>query len=137
MSGQAAKRIDVVGAAIIRGGRVLAARRGAGRSQAGKWEVPGGKVESGEQPHDALRREIREELDCDVEVGRRIETTEHDGGTAVICLSVYACALAAGEPTPIEHSRLRWLTASELDDLDWAPADLPTVRRLAGSPMLS
>ncbi|MBC9928626.1 MULTISPECIES: (deoxy)nucleoside triphosphate pyrophosphohydrolase [unclassified Leucobacter] len=126
-------RIEVVGAVIVRGGLVLCAQRGPGGSQAGRWEFPGGKVESGEPPRAALAREIVEELGAAVTVGDRIETTEHEEAFGTIVLTTFYCTLIAGEAEPAltEHVDARWLAPSELMDLDWAPADVPAVRRVA------
>jgi 8-oxo-dGTP diphosphatase len=112
--------IRVVGAAIFRGDRVLAARRGPDRALAGMWEFPGGKVEPGESDRDALIREIAEELGLAVEVGEPLGVSEH----GPIALAVYACT-ASGEPAPTEHEAIRWLAADALDSVVWAPADVP------------
>lgn len=117
----------VVGAALVAGGRLLAARR---RDIDG-WELPGGKVEPGEEPADALRREIAEELDIDIELAGRV------GNDVVInhgsVLRVWAARAVRGEPVAREHAELRWLAADELDRVDWLPADrvlLPELRSL-------
>ena len=121
----------VVGAAIVHAGRVLAARRSAPPAVAGGWEFPGGKVEPGESPEDALARECREELGVTVGVGARLGTADIQPGFE---LHVYAAALIAGTPWPLQdHDELRWLTAAELDDVPWLAADrpvLPTLLRL-------
>ena len=113
----------VVGAAIIRDGAVLAARRTAPVEAAGRWEFPGGKVEPAESPEVALVREIAEELGC------RIELTGWLPGSALIGatheLRVACGVLTEGEPTPTEHDRVRWVTADELDDIDGLDPDRP------------
>ena len=119
--------IEVVGAVIIRDGLVLCAQRGDGGSLAGRWEFPGGKVEAGEAPPAALAREITEELRCTIEVGAPIATTRYDDGRVVVVLTTYWCVLVAGTPELTEHAALRWVAPGELDDLDWAPADVPAV----------
>ena len=124
------KRIRVVGAVLVHDGRVFAAKRGPGKSMAGYWEFPGGKVEADETPEEALARELREELKVDVTVGEFIVTATHEAGTAVIELSTYLCTIIEGVPVLTEHEEFRWLPVSELSDVEWAPADIPTVELL-------
>lgn len=119
----------VVGAAIVRDGRVLAARRTAPSEAAGRWEFPGGKVESGETPETALEREIAEELGCTVEVTGWLGGTAPIGETHV--LSVAIARLVRGEPTPDEHDQVRWLGPDELGDVDWLEPDRPFLPELA------
>ncbi len=126
-----AEPIVVVGAVIVRDGLVLCARRGPGAA-AGLWEFPGGKVEPGEDPRAALVREIAEELACAIQVGDELTTTRHEAGAAPVVLTTYWAVLVAGEPEPVEHVGLVWLPPDRLHDLDWAPADLPTVDLLQG-----
>ncbi len=128
-----AKHVEVVGAVIVRDGRVLCAQRGSGTALAGKWEFPGGKVEPGEHPRDALVRELTEELLCDVAVGDCLTTTIHEYSFATISLTTFMCELVAGEPELTEHEDVVWLAPSDLHTLDWAPADLPAVALLRGS----
>lgn len=120
--------VAVVGAAIVRGGRVLAARRTAPPEAAGRWELPGGKVEPGETPDAALVREIREELDCRVEVTSWLPGEVPIGDRHV--LTVALAVLTEGDPDPHEHDEIRWLTAAELDDVDWLEPDRPFLPRL-------
>lgn len=127
--GQEQERRQVVGAAIVRGGRVLAARRTAPAATAGRWEFPGGKVEPGESPDDALVREVQEELDCTIEVTGWLEG-EVELGTAYV-LRVAVARLVAGDPDPVEHDEVRWLLADELHSVDWLEGDRPF---LAGLP---
>ena len=122
--------VAVVGAAVLRAGRVLASRRTEPPGLAGLWEFPGGKVEAGESDVEALRRELREELDVEAEVGARLGGDLAIGDTAV--LRVYLCRLLSGEPQLVDHDEHRWLTADELDDVAWIPVDLPLVDLLAG-----
>jgi 8-oxo-dGTP diphosphatase len=119
--------LHVVGAALVRGGLCLAAKRGPTMSLAGKWEFPGGKVERNESPQAALARELTEELSIDVHVGAFLARGTAAAENKLIQLDVYAAELRAGEPTPGEHEELRWLDADDLAELDWADADIPIV----------
>lgn len=96
----------------------------------GLWEFPGGKIEEGESPKEALKRELVEELRCVVEIGELVETTEHQYDFGVVVLSTYYCALRGSEPVLTEHSEIRWVPASDLRQLEWAPADIPAVERI-------
>ncbi|MFV2100013.1 (deoxy)nucleoside triphosphate pyrophosphohydrolase [Micromonospora sp. LOL_024] len=120
----------IVGAAIIRDGRVLACARSAPPEVAGRWEFPGGKVEPGESETTALARECVEELAVRVEIGERVgRNVRMAHGRSV--LKVYAARLLHGdEPRALEHSALRWLSATELDTVTWLPADAPIVAAL-------
>ena len=120
----------VVGAAILDGDRLLAAQRAAPPALAGRWELPGGKVEPGETEQAALLRECREELGADVLLGARVGRDWPIGEHGI--LRVWLATLAPGhEPEPVEHAALRWLSLEELHDIDWLPADLPVVERIA------
>jgi 8-oxo-dGTP diphosphatase len=128
MSSSAADRV-VVGAAIVCYRRVLAARRGEPASLAGGWEFPGGKVEAGETLAAACVREVGEELGCRIEVVEELAISVPVSQGYVLRLLV--ARLVAGEPIPLEHDAIRWLSADELDDVAWLPADrpfLPAVR---------
>ena len=128
----------VVGAAIVddltRPTTLLGGRRTEPPELAGGWELPGGKVEPGEQPQDALLREIREELGVDVELGARVEGPEAGGwplGDRYV-MHVWLARVTAGEPRPLEdHDQLRLLTRAELYTVPWLPADLGIVAALA------
>jgi len=123
-------QIDVVGAVLVRDGTVLAARRGPGRSMAGYWEFPGGKIEPGESPREALVRELREELRCEVSVEGLVETTSHAYDFATVQLTTFFAAIEYGEPQAIEHAELRWIPVADLRSVDWAPADVPAVEHI-------
>jgi len=129
-TGPMTERTTVVAAAILdaAGERVLAARRTAPPDAAGRWELPGGKVEPGETPEAALVREIGEELGCLVEVLAWLPGETPVGGTYV--LRAATARLTAGEPRPREHDAVRWLRADELDDLDWLEPDRPFLPHL-------
>ncbi len=118
----------MVAAALVRDGRVLACRRTGPPAAAGRWELPGGKVEPGESRDDALVREVREELGVDVEVTGWLDGAAPIGETHE--LRVATCAVRSWAPYPTEHDRLRWLAAHELDDVDWLEPDRPFLDRL-------
>ncbi|WP_341800399.1 (deoxy)nucleoside triphosphate pyrophosphohydrolase [Microbacterium ulmi] len=119
-----------MGAVIVSDERVLAAKRGSSGSLPNMWEFPGGKVEDGESPQEALAREISEELLVDIRVGEEILTTIHDYEFGVVTLTTYYCKLRCGTPQRTEHAALRWLTPDELSSVEWAPADVPAVERV-------
>ncbi|MFF4351695.1 (deoxy)nucleoside triphosphate pyrophosphohydrolase [Streptomyces sp. NPDC001530] len=123
------ERIVVVGAALLSAGRLLAARRSAPPELAGRWELPGGKVEPGETPEHALVRELREELGVEAEPLERIpgEWPLKPG----YVLRVWTARLlpGSGEPQPLEdHDELRWLTPGEIWGVDWLDPDVPAVK---------
>lgn len=127
------REIRVVGAAILRGDAVLVARRAPGKSLAGAWELPGGKVEPGETDETALEREIAEELRLVVRAHERIGESIHEQGDRRIRLVAYRCDDDGGEPVSDDHDAIVWLTAATLDTVAWAPADLdllPPLRAL-------
>ena len=118
----------VVGAAIVRDGRVLAARRTSPPEAAGRWEFPGGKVEPGETPEAALVREVAEELDCTIAVTGWLPGEVRIDGRHVLTVAV--AALVDGEPDPHEHDAVRWLGAGELGTVDWLEPDRPFLAHL-------
>ncbi|GAA3199829.1 (deoxy)nucleoside triphosphate pyrophosphohydrolase [Actinocorallia longicatena] len=117
--------VIVVGAAIIDGGRLLAAQRALPASLAGGWELPGGKVDPGESDEAALVRECREELDVTVKLLDRIGGDWPLSENSV--LRVWTARLVEGAPRALEHSELRWLDDGALLDVAWLPGDLPVV----------
>ncbi|KGX87038.1 (deoxy)nucleoside triphosphate pyrophosphohydrolase [Pontibacillus litoralis] len=125
------KDIYVVGAVIIENGKILCAQRGSLKSLPLMWEFPGGKIEHGESPQQALQREIVEEMQCKVEIGEQIEHTVHEYDFGVVHLTTFYCTLLEGEPILTEHIAFKWLAAHELPSLDWAPADIPAIEKLS------
>nr|WP_204398850.1 (deoxy)nucleoside triphosphate pyrophosphohydrolase [Arcanobacterium pluranimalium]MBM7825021.1 8-oxo-dGTP diphosphatase [Arcanobacterium pluranimalium] len=124
------KLIHVVGAVCVRDGSILAAQRGEGRSLAGFWEFPGGKIEDGESPQQALARELREELLTEVDVGAFVARSEHEYEFGTVRLDAYFCTVVGSSPQLTEHQAMRWLSADELFDVQWAPADIPIIEEL-------
>lgn len=125
------KTINVVAAVIMKEGKVFATQRGYGEFKDG-WEFPGGKVEAGESPEEALRREIREELEVEVNVGDLIDTIEYDYPAFHLSMKCYACTIAGGSPHLLEHEAARCLSADQLDSVAWLPADITLIPKIAG-----
>src|SRR5262245_15614957 len=121
----------VVAALVRREGRVLMSRRRADQAMPLLWEFPGGKVEPGEAPAEALAREVREELGCDVRVGRIHEVVFHAYPAFDLVMLVYACEITDGTPAAVQVAEVRWVPAAELPSLDLLPADYPLARQLA------
>lgn len=123
--------IRVVGAAIVKDGNVLCAQRGAGKSLAGYWEFPGGKIEAGETPRQALRREIEEELLCEIDVDKEICTSDHLYDFGRVELTTFLCHLIEGMPVLTEHERIEWMNPADMPQLNWAPVDYDAVGHIA------
>ncbi|MER6079704.1 (deoxy)nucleoside triphosphate pyrophosphohydrolase [Streptomyces sp. NPDC001833] len=126
------ERIVVVGAALLDTGRLLAARRSAPPELAGRWELPGGKVEPGETPEHALERELREELGIEAQPLTRVPGEWPLRPPYV--LQVWTARLHPGSPDPKplqDHDELRWLTPAEIWDVNWLDQDVPAVREVA------
>ena len=124
------KTIDVVAAVMFKDGKVFATQRGYGAFKDG-WEFPGGKVEAGESPQEALRREIREELETDVQVGELIDTIEYDYPDFHLSMKCYACTILSGNLHLVEHEAARWLSAGQLNSVEWLPADITLIPKIA------
>ncbi len=116
------KTVKVVAAIIINNNRVFATQRGYGEFKDG-WEFPGGKIELGETPQEALVREIKEELDTEIEVKDYLETVEYDYPEFHLSMDCFFCEIKSGELVLKEHEAAKWLTAETLDSVDWLPAD--------------
>lgn len=122
------KTVNVVAGAIVSAGRLFATQRGYG-DWAGWWEFPGGKIEPGEAPEEALRRELREELALEVRVGEEVTRVEYDYPKFHLSMRLFLC-IPEGEPTLREHSAARWLSKDELEAVRWLPADIEAVDTL-------
>ena len=126
------RTIQVVAAIIIRKNEVFATQRGYGEWK-GWWEFPGGKIEQGECPQEALKREIREELDAEIAVGELLDTVEWDYPTFHLTMHCYVCSLESENIRLNEHESASWLNRSTLDSVQWLPADqglLPKIAKL-------
>ena len=125
------KTIEVVAAVIFdEQGRIFATQRGYGEWK-DWWEFPGGKIEPGETPQQALCREIREELDADIEVGELLRTIDYDYPTFHLTMHCFKCRLANGHLTLLEHEAAKWLTPSDLQSVRWLPADEEIIQDLS------
>lgn len=125
--------IRVVGAVFHDGERFLACRKKPGKPLEGHWEFPGGKIEPGESPEQALAREIREELNLIAEVGQKVTTTTYEYDFATIELTAFYCTLVDGDLRLTDHDATKWVTSTEAAHLTWAPADIPAVEAIASS----
>ena len=123
------KTVRVTAAVICREHKIFATQRGYGDYK-DWWEFPGGKIESGESPEQALKREILEELAAEISVGRKIMTVEYDYPAFHLSMDCFVCTLIRGEPELLEHEAAKWLSRSELDSVPWLPADREVVDTL-------
>ena len=123
------KTIEVVAGVIRDGEKIFATQRGYGDCKDG-WEFPGGKMEPGEIPQQALARELREELAVEVEVNEFICTVDYDYPKFHLTMHCFYCTVISGELKLLEHEAARWLDASQLRDVDWLPADIEVVKAI-------
>ncbi len=122
------KRVSVVGAVIFNErNEVLCALRSPKMSLPNYWEFPGGKINEGEMPQEALIREIKEELGCLISVGEKIEEVDYEYENIIVHLATYKAYIESGIPKALEHADLKWVQIKKLLELKWAPADIPTV----------
>ena len=123
------KVIEVVAAIIKKDNEIFATQRGYGDFKGG-WEFPGGKIEAGENPEQALRREIKEELTVEIEVGELLHTVEFDYPTFHLTMHCFVCALVSGDLELKEHQAAKWLTKETLDSVEWLPADVEVAEQV-------
>lgn len=122
--------ITVVGAVISKDGKILAAQRKEESSLGGFWEFPGGKIEENETPREALTREIKEELEAEIDIFDEICTVDHKYDFGIVRLTTFRCRMLSDSISLNDHQDTRWLSMRELRDVNWAPADIPTIEIL-------
>ncbi|OJD60942.1 (deoxy)nucleoside triphosphate pyrophosphohydrolase [Bacillus sp. NH11B] len=126
------RKVSVVGAVIFNEkNEVLCALRSLAMSLPNYWEFPGGKINEGEMPQEALVREIKEELGCLINVGDKIEEVDYEYENIIVHLVTYKANIKSGIPKALEHAELKWVQSEKLLELKWAPADIPTVKLLS------
>ena len=123
------KTIRVVAAIITDGERILATQRGYGAFK-GMWEFPGGKIEAGEMPEQALQREIKEELQLEIAIQRFVSTVHYEYPDFILNMDCYLCNIVGGKISLIEHQAAVWLTPEQLTTVEWLPADVELVEQL-------
>lgn len=123
------KTVRVVAAIIIDDGKVFATQRGYGEFKDG-WEFPGGKIDAGEIPEEALIREIKEELDTEIVVKELLDTVEYDYPKFHLSMDCFICKIKSGELVLKEHEASKWLTKETLDSVEWLPADLGLIEKI-------
>ncbi|WP_347722757.1 (deoxy)nucleoside triphosphate pyrophosphohydrolase [Lysinibacillus capsici] len=125
------KTIHVVGAIIENEQQeIFCALRNPQMVLANYWEFPGGKIEQGETPKQALSREILEEFNCTIQVGKQVAVTLHEYEQFFVYLETYKASIIKGTPQILEHAEARWVPRNQLLDLPFAPADLPSIQKL-------
>lgn len=125
------KIINVVAAAIEKDGKFFCAQRPEGKSLGGFWEFPGGKLENGESPEQALIREIKEELNSDIEIISYVNEASYDYDFGTVVMKTFHAKLISGNLELLEHQNSTWLLPTQLPTLNWAPVDRPAVELLS------
>ena len=123
------KTVRVVAAVIRDNNRIFATQRGYGDLKGG-WEFPGGKIEKGETPQEALKREIMEELDTEIKVGELLEIIEYDYPTFHLSIDCFWAEIVSGDLILKEHEAAKWLAMESLDSVDWLPADVRLIETI-------
>lgn len=123
------KTIEVVAAIIQQGNKTFATQRGYGEFKGG-WEFPGGKIEQGETKEEALKREIREEIEVEIKVGELLDVVEYDYPNFHLTMYCYLCSIESGEIVLVEHEAAKWLTKENLYSVDWLPADIGLIEKI-------
>ena len=123
------KIVRVVAAIIIENGKVFATQRGYGEFKDG-WEFPGGKIEPGETPEEAIVREIKEELDTEIEAVELLDTVEYDYPNFHLSMDCFICKILSGDLVLKEHEAAKWLTKETLGSVEWLPADLDLIPQI-------
>ncbi|AQL56663.1 (deoxy)nucleoside triphosphate pyrophosphohydrolase [Abyssicoccus albus] len=124
------KYVKVVGAVIEKDKKILCAQRNGKKSLPNMWEFPGGKIEDGELPEAALKRELMEEMDCEINVLDKIVTTVYEYDFATIELTTYYSEMVSDSIVLREHQDMKWLSRDELDSVEWAPADIEAIEKI-------
>ena len=123
------KHVQVAAAIIIDDGKIFATQRAYGEFKDG-WEFPGGKIEQGETPQQAAKREVMEELDTEIEVGELFDTVEYDYPDFQLTMYCFLCTVRSGNLVLKEHQAAKWLTRETLDSVEWLPADIGLIEKL-------